>query len=196
MNITAECSDYFVTRVWRFQLQELQQFHEQWLDLVNKLRQASPTPDARRSTRNGWKTPYDLFKRKEFEVLQHTIQECTRYIFKQMAVDPTLKFKVNGSVNITDPEGYNRQHGHSNTLFVGCYYLQVPENSGDICFTDPRPAAKYAPLSCASNHGSSNINISPREGDLLMFPSWLEHSVETNESSESRISIPVNIDSV
>jgi uncharacterized protein (TIGR02466 family) len=34
----------------------------------------------------------------------------------------------------------------------------------------------------------------PKEGDLIMFPSWLRHYVEPSKSNEDRISIAFNLE--
>ena len=38
------------------------------------------------------------------------------------------------------------------------------------------------------------VNISPQEGLLILFPSYLFHSVKENNSGEERIVISFNID--
>ena len=38
------------------------------------------------------------------------------------------------------------------------------------------------------------VNITPKEGLLVLFPSYLHHSVEINQSSDDRIVISFNID--
>ena len=43
-------------------------------------------------------------------------------------------------------------------------------------------------------HDEKNYEeIYPQENMMLMFPSWLEHSVEPSKSKEERISISFNI---
>ncbi len=37
------------------------------------------------------------------------------------------------------------------------------------------------------------IHLSVKAGTLLMFPSWLPHSIEINKSSEERISVAYNL---
>ena len=37
-----------------------------------------------------------------------------------------------------------------------------------------------------------DVNIEPIEGRMIMFPSWLWHSVEQNESNDIRISVSFN----
>ncbi|WP_405000881.1 putative 2OG-Fe(II) oxygenase [Hydrogenovibrio sp.] len=34
--------------------------------------------------------------------------------------------------------------------------------------------------------------MTPKTGQLVLFPNWLEHSVMPNESNETRVSIPMN----
>ena len=38
-----------------------------------------------------------------------------------------------------------------------------------------------------------SIRIEPVEGNIILFPSYLPHSVETNDHDEERISISFNI---
>lgn len=37
------------------------------------------------------------------------------------------------------------------------------------------------------------VKMPPKEGSLLFFPAWMEHSVEQNLSDEERISIAYNV---
>jgi len=38
----------------------------------------------------------------------------------------------------------------------------------------------------------NKVEYKPQQGDLLIFPTWLEHEVETNFSDEPRISLAFN----
>jgi uncharacterized protein (TIGR02466 family) len=40
---------------------------------------------------------------------------------------------------------------------------------------------------------AERISISPVEGNIILFPSYLPHSVETNSHDEERISISFNL---
>jgi predicted 2-oxoglutarate/Fe(II)-dependent dioxygenase YbiX len=52
-------------------------------------------------------------------------------------------------------------------------------------FDDPR-----GPLPPFDNR----VTIYPKQGDLILFPSWLIHSVSPTPGEEPRISIPFNIE--
>ena len=87
------------------------------------------------------------------------------------------------------------RHQHGNSTISGAYYVRAPLNSGDIVFYDPRPAPVYShPNVVDSNILNAQVNsISPKEGALVLFPSYLDHSVNENKSNEERIVISFNI---
>ncbi len=98
-------------------------------------------------------------------------------------------------VNINRKGDKNRRHLHLDTSIIlsGVYYVSVPENSGNIRFYDPRGAWVKEMI----DHHYFNDNyeyhyITPKEGLILFFPSWLEHDVEESQSDEERISIGFN----
>ena len=89
----------------------------------------------------------------------------------------------------------NLRHQHGNSTISGAYYVRAPVNSGDIVFYDPRPAPVYShPNTTNPNFLNAQVNgVSPKEGALVLFPSFLDHSVNENISSSERIVISFNI---
>ena len=89
----------------------------------------------------------------------------------------------------------NLRHQHGNSTISGAYYVRAPINSGDIVFYDPRPAPVYShPNVVKPNSLNAQVNrISPKEGALILFPSYLDHSVNENHSNDERIVISFNI---
>jgi hypothetical protein len=86
-------------------------------------------------------------------------------------------------LNISSHGHHNRIHCHSsdvlNRNLSGVLYLKYPPNSGDIILYNPMDV-------------HFNIDITPKEKQLLIFPSRLLHSVNPNLSQEDRISIAFN----
>ena len=80
-------------------------------------------------------------------------------------------------------------------MLSGVYYPSVPDNSGEIVFTDPRIQAYIItlPVSRKTGFTSRQIRRTPSEGEFILFPSWLEHSVEMNKSDKERVSVAFNI---
>jgi len=79
---------------------------------------------------------------------------------------------------------FHLPHTHPYNLVSGVYYARVPPGAGDIVFDDPR-----GPLPPFENR----IIHTPKEGDLIIFPSWLLHQVSPTFGDEERISFSFNI---
>ena len=57
----------------------------------------------------------------------------------------------------------------------------------------------YVKKEYVKEYNPLNSNIwwyTPQDNVLILFPSWLKHQVETNQSEEDRISISFNINAI
>ena len=99
-------------------------------------------------------------------------------------------------VNINQKNNFNKPHDHPNSVFSGVFYVSAPPDCGKIIFKNPNPLVRHylnSKVIKQLNHLTANDWwFQPKDGMLLIFPSWLEHFVLPNESSEDRISIAFN----
>ena len=77
----------------------------------------------------------------------------------------------------------HHRHDHPFALFSGVYYVSVPPGAGDIVLYDPRP-----------QHSHEDFVFTPIPGEILLFPSWLKHQVQSTIGSNPRIVFAFNID--
>lgn len=103
----------------------------------------------------------------------------------------------NAWANISSPSHRHSAHTHPNAFLSGVLYLSAPENCGPIVFADPRPGAGVIVPDVYDARKPTYggvYSVQPRTGDLIIFPSWLQHSVEHGFCSESekRIVIAFN----
>ena len=111
---------------------------------------------------------------------------------KNKFINPTIYMWLN--VNSKGDSNIRHTHFNSSILLSGVFYVKVPPNSGNIRFYDPRGISIHNPPDNRYYFDGSEYNyITPKEGMLLFFPSWFEHSVEENKSDEERMSIGFNI---
>ena len=114
-----------------------------------------------------------------------------------MGWDLTTQFiKITNMWSIINEEGaFNQKHHHSNSDISAAYYVSAHENCGDIVFYDPRPAPVHKhPMSKLPNKlNATRREIKPEPGMLILFPSYLEHSVRANLSDEKRVVISFNL---
>ena len=114
----------------------------------------------------------------------------------QVSEKPLKEITGNMWVNINGNGDYNEIHNHNpflGTALSGVFYVQTPPNSGRIRFYDPRKHYCNAADMLYYNNGYTFHYIDPRPNLLIIFPGWLDHMVETNNSNEDRISISFNI---
>ncbi len=183
--------DLFPTRVWTVDLSVLHPHKEVWLKTIKDIQAQNPEP-AGRSNRMGWNSQPTLFDNKQFAELEDAVRGVFDFVFNEMG-PPSFAYKLEAWVNQHAKGGYNTFHNHSGALLSACYYLNVPQGSGGIVLRDPRAGAMLSPWqgSLRPNCGSE-ITITPQEGQLIIFPNWLEHGAEACQTSEPRISIPIN----
>lgn len=88
-------------------------------------------------------------------------------------------------------------HTHPNSYISGVIYVRVPTGSGNLAFSDPRPAARvFEPEYNMYNEFNSGVySHQPAKGTMLLWPSWMPHSVEQGPvaEGEERIVIAFNV---
>jgi uncharacterized protein (TIGR02466 family) len=91
--------------------------------------------------------------------------------------------------NINKPKSRNTLHNHKTAQFSAIYYLQA-EDTGGLVFYN---AADIMSDCNASAPFTRQYRINPRDGDLLLWPAWVPHEVETNFSNKERINLAFDI---
>jgi hypothetical protein len=98
--------------------------------------------------------------------------------------------------NINPPGGYNRTHIHPNSLWSGVYYVKTPKNCGHLKLEDPRSVALMTrPRQVPGEQPQRlwrEVHYEPVCRKIIMFPAWLNHCVDPNQSNEIRISVSFN----
>ena len=186
----------FPTPVWTLELENFKSVNEDMYNYI-KNEQASDSSGINKSNIKGWHSKdFDLdhIEPKKFIKL---ISSSIEQVMTDMNWDKEKQVvKINNMWAIINTGGSsNAQHQHGNSNISGAYYVRAPKNSGDIVFYDPRPAPVYFhPNAKSPNLLNAQVNsVSPKEGVLVLFPSYLDHSVNKNLSNEERIVISFNI---
>ena len=108
------------------------------------------------------------------------------------------RLELNAWANLNRKGDYNALHTHPACVWSGVYYVEIgtpapPERprSGALEFMDPRSGAEMTAVPGAG-FGASKL-IRPSNGELVMFPSWLNHWVHPYWGEGERISIAFNV---
>lgn len=158
-----------------------------------------------RSNQGGWHSDVKIFDRKEpgisrlCKLVLNSVNKCTKSIAPAFTLEDKA-MQGEGWVNINGIHDYNVPHDHPGYTWSVVYYAKVPEKkqnsrSGSIEFLDPRTSvAAFAPdLAKSTEYFSPKKTLSPKDGMLLVFPSYLRHWVYPNETDGDRITFAFNV---
>ncbi len=98
-------------------------------------------------------------------------------------------------VHPTLPGEVTQFHDHKPALLSGVYYLDKPQDSGDLVFFDVNPYHEYSPRLLPGKTDPitrPQNTVKGEEGTMLIFPGWLPHKVPRNDSDRRRITISFN----
>jgi len=97
--------------------------------------------------------------------------------------------------NITGKGNNHKRHSHPNNFLSGVYYVETHPGSNTIMFHDPRPQTSTIKpqVKKMTLENTDNVLTEVTSGNMLLFPSWLHHSVPTNQNSNRRISVSFNL---
>ena len=144
---------------------------------------------------NGWHSQTNMHTFPQFKPLVDALYEMQNEIYKEEWLDrkPLLG---NMWANINYPGGYNRPHVHPNCLFSGVYYVKSQPGAGQLVVNDPRPGIQTMMPTRVKGQPPKHLwreaHIDPVPGRIIMFPAWLWHCVEPNQSNDIRISVSFN----
>ena len=161
-------------------------------DIINWSNQ---DPGVSKTNYKGWHSTTDMANKPEYQQLVKELLKMQEEIFDNEHLDRSSRLG-NMWANINPPGGMNQPHIHPNALFSGVYYIKSPVKSGRLKIYDPRPGVQFfMPIRKPGNPGKDlwrEANIDPVEGRIIMFPAWLWHAVEENQSNDIRISVSFN----
>lgn len=116
-----------------------------------------------------------------------------------------FSFDVQMWANINGPNDSNQMHCHPGALWSVVYYVDIGADDsnedveGELLLLDPRfpMNTMYMPelvLRYADGKAQySQYPVKPKNGRMVMFPSWLKHSVRPYRGTRERISVAFNI---
>jgi uncharacterized protein (TIGR02466 family) len=120
-----------------------------------------------------------------YESVNHYFTEIYRPLFD-------VRLQVTQSwVNYTDKDQFHHKHRHSNSFVSGVFYAKTDDKDKILFYRASDQGLRITP----KEHNISNSEswwFQTRQGTLLLFPSGLEHMVETKQTDGTRISLAFN----
>lgn len=192
--------DLWPVTLWRLDLPAFEAHNTAMRSAIDALRVEHPEGAPGRSNPMGWQSPKVLQLLPAFQpLLRLAIEAVAGPIATHQNWDLSqARLSVESWANVNPPNSLNKIHAHAGALVSGAYYIDVPVESGAICFYNPRRLFQHdnqpppAHPDQPSPEGLAQ-RLFPHAGQLLLFPGWLPHEVEPNRTTITRYSISFNL---
>lgn len=183
----------FPTLVWKIQLRA--EVHEpidaSALGLLQLLRQGQPEL----KPGDAWQSGHALHRREELHALCDCVNRAAASVLQFLRIGEPAIETTGCWMNQYAPGAAHRAHSHPNNFLSAVYYVRTRPGADSINFHDPRSQAGVIrpPATELTAANTDQVVVRVKDGTLLVFPSYLFHSVDANASGEPRISLSFNL---
>jgi uncharacterized protein (TIGR02466 family) len=163
------------------------------------LEQERTAPSVVKSNQGGWQSPTDFFTWNSPAVAaleryaSRAVEVATGRVLARF--DARIDFRLSGWAAVNRKGHYNTTHVHPGATWSGVYYVDPG---------DPEPPGAPGPLVELSHPIGASVMtffpgvlpsariVRPEAGMIILFPSYLQHSVRLYDGERPRICVPFN----
>jgi uncharacterized protein (TIGR02466 family) len=190
---TSDVIPMFPTLVWKIQLNA--ELHDAMdakiLATLGRIRRGLPEL----GSGQGWQSEQTLHEREEFRGLISCVNNAAQSVLRFLRIGYDA-FEITGCwATVLAKGAMHKAHSHPNNFLSGVYYVRTHPGTDTINFHDPRNQAGIIrpPVVELTADNTDQVVVTVKNGTLLIFPAYLQHSVDANMSEKERISISFNI---
>ena len=189
----------FPETIFKYKFENFENFNQELKKYIYEL-QKKDKHGLKKSNQGGWHSPE--FSLKEPNSIQNKFALALhKYIVNTFQ---NLGWKIeNKNIRIMEmwaiinkKKDFNITHTHPNSFLSAAYYVQASKNCGKFKVKNPNTTKEYyyPEINEHNELNAMTAGLDIMEGDLLIFPGYLPHSVTENKSDKDRIVISFNID--
>jgi uncharacterized protein (TIGR02466 family) len=183
----------FPSFVWKIQVESglRDALREAILAAIAEMRVALPALAAGA----GWQSGQALHRREDLRDLVACINDGVASIVRFLRIGDE-RCEITGCwATVLAHGAAHKLHSHPNNYLSGVYYVCTRPGADTINFHDPRRQTGVIrpPVVELTAENTDQVVIKVHDGTLLLFPSYLEHSVDANTSDEERVSVSFNV---
>jgi uncharacterized protein (TIGR02466 family) len=190
---TSDVIPLFPTLVWKISLKP--DVHEtmdaRMLAALDEMRSTLPALEPGR----GWQSETTLHRRAEFHELAAHVTALAATILRFLRIGCEATEITGCWATVLAQGALHKTHSHPNNFLSGVYYLRTWPGADTINFHDPRSQAGVIrpPVVELTAENTDQVVVRVSNGTLLMFPSYLAHSVDATACAQERISVSFNL---
>jgi uncharacterized protein (TIGR02466 family) len=135
-----------------------------------------------------------VLKDKKLRGLKLYVEQClSKYVESIYAPSDLFQLTITQSwVNYTNQNEFHHRHKHPNSMVSGVFYVNADESTDKIHFFKDEPDSFKVFTDNYNLFNSDSWWFAVKTGDMVLFPSYLTHMVETVQSVNTRVSLAFN----
>ena len=146
---------------------------------------------------NGYITSEDLLDYPQMHVVRDCISDRVKeFVYGDCGISDKMKIELVSSwANLHKKGDFAQVHVHYNSIISGVWYLTTTPKTGKlVVHADYKLFGNLLdfPRRVYNEFNGDQYAFTPQNGDLLLFPSTMKHSVKVNNCDNERISLAFN----
>lgn len=141
-----------------------------------------------------YQSEHDIYKLRKFRFFSNMIEKKLNTFVKGLfSSNKSYKYKIDKLWFVKSSKGVDLlPHNHPEGILSGIFYYKVPQDfsPGILKIKNPRNNIKIISNIKIHKKIKKDILLKPEKNSLVIFNSYLLHSVQNQASRNSRISIP------
>lgn len=196
MASAGQVENIFPTPLFWYILNDCETLNAELRDLI--LAKEARTSSAVKSNMGGWQSPPDFFAWKESVAAD--LERLIHYALKVATLRVTApksiraRFDLHGWAAVNRHGHYNVAHLHPMATWSGVYYVDPgdePSDAPGACLEFAHPIAAST-MTFFPGVLPSARQVRPVAGMIILFPSYLLHSVRIYQGERPRVCVPFN----
>ena len=190
---TSDVIQTFPTLVWKLQI-------DAGLHDATAARLPTALTDRRRGPPplepgRGWQSGQALHQRADFRELVSFVDRGITSSLRFLRIGRDAFETTACWARVLAKGAAHKVHCHRNNFLSGVYYVRTQPGADTVNFDDPRRQTSVVrpPVVELTADNTVQVVVKVHDATLLMFPSFLEHSVDANTSKEDRSGISFNV---
>lgn len=186
----------FATPIFSYSLPNADRLNFNLLELI--LAREGAMPSRSKSNQGGWQSSDDVFcwDHAAIRALSGYLKCALDLASARVAVPPNLRteYQLSGWAAVNRRGHYNTPHLHPMATWSGIYYVDPGDGTAGI----PNAVLEFAhPIAASAMTFFPGIlpsarTVQPEAGMIILFPSYLQHSVRVYDGDRPRVCVAFN----
>ena len=136
-----------------------------------------------------------VLKHKTLKNLKEDLITKVKEYFNEVVCtnDSITPYITQSWLNYTEVGEFHHSHNHLNSYLSGIFYISAKKEDDEIMFNKPNNRQLALTVTKPNPFNAMSCGLSVKTGDVILFPSTMEHEVLPKKGTDLRICLSFNV---